>query len=399
MIPKHTTRIESVDMLRGIVMVLMALDHVRDYFHIGAFTGDPLDLSTTTPALFFTRWITHFCAPVFIFLSGVSIYLQGLRKTHKELGLFVLKRGIWLIVAEWTIIAFAWTFNPAFVTIPFQVIWTIGISMVIIGLLLLLRAHYFFFLVLGLMIVLGHNYLDYVEAAPGFTTGFWWDILHHGHFTGYPIVNNHVALIIYPFLPWTGLMMLGYCLGKWYMPDTPSAFRRKRLLQAGVGALVLFVFVRYSNLYGDPHPWTYQPDGLFTLLSFVNVHKYPPSLLYFSLTIGIALILLVVLERVRNRFSSAMVVFGRTAFFYYIIHIYFIHLLAAAVFFARGHSFAEGVALGNTFPFLFVQPGEGVSLAVVHIVWIAVVITLYPLCKWYDRYKQNHKEKWWLSYL
>jgi uncharacterized membrane protein len=380
-------------------MMLMALDHVRDYFHIGAHTGDPLDLATTTPQLFFTRWITHFCAPVFIFLSGTSIFLQGRRKTSKELGMFVLKRGCWLILAEWTIVAFGWTFNPDFVTVPFQVIWTIGISMVIMGLLLLMRASYAVFLITGLLIVLGHNTLDSIEAAPGFTAGFWWDLFHSGTFKFYQITGNHYALLIYPFVPWTGLMMLGYCLGKLYTPDMNVEQRKTILLRMGVGLLVFFVLMRFLNMYGDPHSWSTQSNYIFTLLSFVNVNKYPPSLMYLSMTISVALLLLVWLEQVRNKFVSVMVVFGRTAFFYYIAHIYLIHLLSAIVFFAKGHTFTEGLHLTEPFPFLFVQPGEGFDLGITYLVWMGVLVLLYPVCKWYERYKQTHKEYWWLSYL
>src|SRR5258705_1593017 len=206
-------RIESIDILRGIAMVIMALDHVRDYFHMGANLDDPLNLATTTPALYATRWVTHFCAPIFVFLSGTSIYLQSLRKTKKELGTFLIKRGLWLIFAEWVIVAFAWTFNPHFNIIPFQVIWAIGISMVILGLLILIRLPYKVIFILGLLIVFGHNLLDIPEAAPGFKTNFCWDLFHHGFFTPYQIVPGHYAMLVYPFVAWTGLMMLGYCAG------------------------------------------------------------------------------------------------------------------------------------------------------------------------------------------
>jgi uncharacterized membrane protein len=165
-------RIESIDILRGIAMVIMALDHVRDYFHIGANLDDPLNLATTSPALYATRWITHFCAPIFVFLSGTSIYLQSLRKTKKELSSFLIRRGLWLIIAEWVIVAFAWTFNPHYNIIPFQVIWAIGISMVILGLLILIRLPYKIIFILGLVIVFGHNLLDIPEAVPGFEAGF-----------------------------------------------------------------------------------------------------------------------------------------------------------------------------------------------------------------------------------
>lgn len=397
--PLSPKRIESIDIIRGLAMVIMALDHVRDYFHISANTDDPLNLATTSPALYFTRWITHFCAPIFVFLSGTSIYLQSLRKTKKELGIFLLKRGLWLIIAEWTIIAFAWTFNTNFNILPLQVIWAIGISMFILGLLILARLSYSLILALGILIVAGHNLLDIPESKPGFEAGFWWDLLHHGVFKLYPIGDNRVLMMVYPFLPWTGLMMLGYCAGKLFTPSFSPEARKKLLLQMGGGLIALFVVLRFSNLYGDPVPWTKQDSPFYTFLSFLKINKYPPSLLYLCITIGPALILLALIESIKNRFTGFMVTFGRTAFFYYILHLYLIHVVAAIFFFARGHSFAEARNVGKQFPFMYVAPGEGNGLLVVYAVWLGVILLLYPLCKKYDRYKTAHKEKWWLSYL
>lgn len=397
--PLSPKRIESIDIIRGLAMVIMALDHVRDYFHISANTDDPLNLATTSPALYFTRWITHFCAPIFVFLSGTSIYLQSLRKTKKELGIFLLKRGLWLIIAEWTIIAFAWTFNTNFNILPLQVIWAIGISMFILGLLILARLSYSLILVMGILIVAGHNLLDIPESKPGFEAGFWWDLLHHGVFKLYPIGDNRVLMMVYPFLPWTGLMILGYCAGKLFTPSFSPEARKKLLLQMGGGLIVLFVVLRFSNLYGDPVPWTKQDSPFYTFLSFLKINKYPPSLLYLCITIGPALILLALIESIKNRFTGFMVTFGRTAFFYYILHLYLIHVVAAIFFFARGHSFAEARNVGKKFPFMYVAPGEGNGLLVVYAVWLGVILLLYPLCKKYDRYKTAHKEKWWLSYL
>lgn len=392
-------RIESIDILRGIAMVIMALDHARDYFHIHANTDDPLNLASTSPALYATRWITHFCAPVFVFLSGTSVYLQSLRKTQKELGIFLIKRGVWLIIAEWTIIALAWTFNPFFNIIPFQVIWAIGISMVILGLIILLRVPYTVILLLGVAIVAGHNLLDIPESAPDFKAGFLWDLFHHGFFTPYEIYSNHYAVLVYPFVAWTGLMMLGYCAGKIFTRDFSSVKRQKILLVSGIALIVFFLFLRYSNIYGDPSKWSSQKNELFTFFSFMKVNKYPPSLLYLCATIGPALILLALLENIKNRFTNIMIVYGRTAFFYYILHIYLLHIIATIVFFLRGHGIAEAAEIGKQFPFLFVKPGEGFGLAIVYLIWLTVIIALYPLCKWYDKYKTTHKEKWWLSYI
>lgn len=393
------TRIESIDIVRGIAMVLMALDHVRDFFHLGANLGDPMDLATTTGFLYFTRYITHFCAPIFILLSGTSIYLQSLRKTKKELGIFVLKRGLVLILFEWTIIALGWTFNPLFNIFPFQVIWAIGISMVILGLLILCRLPINGFLVLGLMIVCLHNLLDIPESAQGFKPNFTWDLFHYGHFAVYKLWHMHYAVIVYPFFAWTGVMMLGYCLGIFFGPNYSPIQRKKILLQIGLGLIVSFIIIRGINVYGDPHQWHTQKNIFYTLLDFFKVNKYPPSLLYVCMTIGPAIVLLALIEKIKNKFTSTISIFGRTALFYYILHIYLIHLVAAIFFFARGHTWNDVVTLGEKFPFLFIAPGEGYGLAVVYVIWLAVVLALYPICKWYDKYKTNHKNKWWLSYL
>jgi uncharacterized membrane protein len=393
------SRIVSIDILRGFVMVLMALDHVRDFFHIGANSGDPLDLETTNVFLFFTRWITHFCAPIFIFLSGLSIYLQSLRKSRKALTSFVIKRGIWLIAAEWFIVSFGWTFNPEYLIFPFQVIWAIGISMLALGVLLWLRASYLLILVMALVIVFGHNLLDSFESAPDFNAGFFWNVLHSGVFVRYPVFGNHSALIVYPFLPWLGLMMLGYCAGILFTDQFAEAQRKRILLRMGVGLILLFVSLRFTNMYGDSQAWSTQKNIVFTVLSFINTVKYPPSLLYLCMTIGPAFLALAFLEKIKNRFSKFMIVFGRTAFFYYILHIYLIHFLATVAFFMRGHTFEDVAKVGANYPFLFVVPGEGVSLGLVYGLWILVIAVLYPLCKWYDVYKTRHKEKWWLSYL
>ena len=390
-------RIESIDVLRGIVMVIMALDHTRDYFHIAANTDDPLNLATTTPALFFTRWITHFCAPIFVFLSGTSIYLQSLRKTKKTLSIFLIKRGLWLIIAEWFIISLGWTFNPLYNVIPFQVIWAIGISMLILG--FAIRLPFKIIFAIGLLIVAGHNLLDIPESAPGFKTNFWWDMLHHGQFAPYAFAPNHYALIVYPFLAWTGLMLLGYCFGVFFTQKFSVDQRRKIFIRLGLGLIFFFAALRLINIYGDPVAWTTQVDSLYTFLSFIKVNKYPPSLVYMCITIGPALLMLAFLEKIKNSFTDKMLVFGRTAFFYYIIHLYLIHSISAVCFFARGHSLQDAINAMQNLPFMFQIPGEGYSLWIVYFVWICVIILLYPLCRWYDKYKTNHKEKWWLSYL
>jgi len=391
------TRVESIDVLRGLIMVIMALDHTRDFFHATAWTDDPLNLATTTPALFFTRWITHFCAPVFALLSGTSIYLQSLRKSRTELSMFLLKRGLWLIVAEVFLIspAFSFTlFNP----VSLVVFWSLGISMVLMAGLTWLpfRA----VLGLGLAIVVGHNLLDAVEQSPGFAPGLGWALFHGGGNHVFQYAPGRVLIVLYPFLPWLGLMMLGYCLGRLFEPTVSRGKRRQWLLTLSAGIIGLFVGLRLVNGYGDPFPWSVQNDGITTLFSFLKLHKYPPSLLYLCVTIGPGLLALALLEPVQNGFTNLLRTYGRTAFFYYTVHWFVLHTLRTVVFFAAGHTMTEADEAGKTISMRFVLPGAGgYSLPVVYVVWLAVVLALYPLCRWYDAYKTAHKEQWWLSYL
>lgn len=388
-------RIESIDILRGLVMVIMALDHVRDYFHSTAFTDDPLNLATTTPSLFFTRFVTHYCAPVFVFLSGTSIYLQSLRKTTKELSNFLLKRGLWLIFIEIFVNTLFWTFNPLYSFINMQVLWAIGVSMIILA--IFIRLPFRVILITGLLIVLFHNLLDIPESAKDFKPGIAWKIFHSGG--GFMYAPNQYIDFFYPFVPWTGLMMLGYCMGIFYTGKYTVPSRRKILAWLGIGLILLFVVLRFTNEYGDPRDWSEQRTGLFTVLSFMNVQKYPPSLLFMCITIGPGLLFLAFIEPIKNRITGFFRTFGRTAFFYYILHVLLIHILVGINFFAKGHTMKEAMELMQNIPFLFIIPGEGYRLLIVYLIWFAVVLMLYPICRWYDKYKTTHKEKKWLSYL
>ena len=390
-------RIESVDILRGIVMVIMALDHTRDFFHVTANISDPLTIPSVSPILFFTRWITHFCAPAFVFLSGVSIYLQSFRKSKKELSSFLIKRGLWLVIAEVILLSFIFTFNPLYNFIFLEVIWAIGISMIILGLLIYLP--FKSILTLGLLIVLGHNLLDIPEASADFKPGFWYNVLHSTRGGALSFAPNHLLIVLYPFLPWTGLMILGYCTGTFFSSTYSTVQRKKILIRIGVLAILFFVLIRWINVYGNPLPWKNQNDGLDTFFSFINLQKYPPSLLFMCVTIGPGLIVLAYLENIQNRFTNFVRVYGRVPFFYFMIHFFLIHLLAMMVFFIKGHNMDDTLKAAQQIPFLFIVPGEGFSLPVVYLIWLLVVAIMYPLCKWYDQYKTNHKEKWWLSYL
>ncbi|HUC80136.1 MAG TPA: heparan-alpha-glucosaminide N-acetyltransferase domain-containing protein [Flavisolibacter sp.] len=391
---EHRTayRITSIDFLRGLVMIIMALDHTRDFIHEGALVADPLSLTTPDVLLFFTRWITHFCAPVFVFLAGTSAYLQGLRKSKTALSTFLIKRGLWLILVELTIVTLGISFDIAFNFFFLQVIWAIGISMVLLG--LAVRLPFNAILVIGLLIVLGHNSLDFYEAKNP-TSGLFYSLLHRQNFL--PFGDGRVLAILYPFLPWTGLMLLGYCFGKLFTRYEGAA-RRKILLQLGLGILLFFVALRFLNVYGDPSPWATQKNAFLTTLSFINTTKYPPSLLFMCMTIGPAILFLAFADKAKSWFANVVTVYGKVPFFYYVLHFYLIHAVAVVFSLVRGHSFAEGAAGVPGVPFKFVFPGEGLSPGGTYLVWLSVVIALYPACRWFSRYKQTHKQ-WWLSYL
>lgn len=401
--PPARYRIESIDVLRGIVMVIMALDHTRDFFHkVVVEAGEdlatgPTDLATTTPLLFFTRWITHFCAPIFVFLAGTAAFLLSLKKSKKDLSTFLIKRGIWLLVVESVIVTFGWTFNPLFNVIILQVIWAIGMSLVILGLMVYLPFNVIF--IVGFIIVFGHNLLDFPSVSGQLKGGFFPDLIYFSNFSIYNIDRNHIILIVYAFLPWTGVMLLGYCFGRLFQQQVNPSRRKRILLQLGAGLIGLFILLRAINVYGDPVPWSEQTRGdLFSFLSFININKYPPSLDFLSVTMGGGMLMLALLEGVRNKITEIFRIYGRVPMFYYILHFYLLHLLVVVGFYAQG--FPNSMIVTPNSPFLF-RPGEfGYSLGMVYLIWLFVVIVLYPLCKKYDRYKTaNANRKWWLSYL
>lgn len=388
-------RIESVDLLRGMIMIIMALDHSRDFFHTGALTGDPLDPATTTPALYFTRWITHFCAPTFVFLSGLSAWLQGARKTKKQLSRFLITRGLWLILVDLTIMSLGLTADIHFSLFVLETLWSIGAGMIILG--LVIRFPFYLILTIGLIIAFGHNLLDFAERSREGALPVWWSLMHRPAII--PLWGDHSLFILYPFLPWAGLTLVGYCCGRLFTGTDP-AFRKKILLVSGVSALLFFIVVRAINVYGNPTPWTEQGDTMATFFSFMNVQKYPPSLLFLCATIGPVLIFLALIkDHVSSRLGKIAIVYGRVPLFFFILHFYILHIATVIAYLVRGHSLQEGMTGVPGLPFKFAMPGEGYSLATVYLVWITIVILMYPLCKWYDRYKTEHREKWWLSYL
>jgi uncharacterized membrane protein len=374
-------RVSSIDILRGLVMVLMALDHVRDFFTDVRF--DPLDLSQTSAPLFLTRWITHFCAPTFVFLAGVSAYLGGRRCTRTELSRFLFTRGLWLIVLEVTLMSLVWTFNVRYEHGLFlQVIWAIGVSMIVLAALvhLPLRAIATF----SIVIILGHNLLDGIEPQ---SLGAWaplWSLLH----VQGPIPHAFVA---YPLIPWIAVMSLGYCVGAQF--ELAPQQRTQRFIYFGAASLTVFVLLRTTNLYGDPADWSLQSTTLHTLLSFVDVQKYPPSLQYLLLTLGTAFLLLATLESARSKFSEVLRTFGRVPLFFYVLHIALAHLAAGIIALATGY----GTALLSD-DFMSIPEQWGFGLPVVYLAWLLVVATLYPACRWFAAVKRR-RDDWWLSYL
>jgi uncharacterized membrane protein len=387
-------RILSIDLLRGIVMILMVLDHVRDYFHAYSYQYDALDLDHTSVPIFFTRWITHFCAPIFMFLAGISAYLYGAKRNRKELSFFLFTRGLWLVLAELFIVGFEWTFDPFYHTYILQVIWAFGICMMVLSALVYLDRR--LLLLIGVLLIGGHNLLDKVHVAGDGAGEMGWAFLHDQHFFIYSRVT---ILMGYPILPWIGIIVTGFCFGNLYSPQYDPARRRKTLLTAGMGAILLFVLLRFSNLYGDPFPWSAQPNGVFTFLSFIKVMKYPPSLLYILMTLGPALVFLSLAEGKLNALTEKISTFGRVPMFYYLVHIFLVHLLAVVAVVASGYKWTTMVVRSwvTSSPEL---KGYGFNLAVVYGVWLGTVILLYPVCKWYDKYKRDHQGvAWWLSYI
>ena len=388
-----TSRIQSIDLLRGWVMIIMALDHVRDYFHADAFLFNPLDIDKTNAALFATRWITHFCAPVFVFLAGTSAFMVGSRKGKKELSLFLLKRGLWLIILEFTVINFAWFANIEFSLLALTVIWALALGMIFLSV-----AVYFPFwltLSLGLVMVLGHNLLDSIHVTEDGIAAVGWALLHEQY--GFQM-GHFFVFVGYPILPWAGVMYLGYCLGALYKPEMAPAERKRKLIVMGTAMIVAFVLIRALNIYGDPFPWSHQNEDIQTFLSFMNVTKYPPSLLYLLSTLGPSFLFLAFTEKSSDKISNNVTALGRVPMFYYVVHLYLIHALALLAALATGFNASDMVF--NTW--ITDSPnlrGYGFSLTVVYLVWIAVVAIIFPLCLWYDRYKVAHREKWWLSYL
>lgn len=377
--------------MRGIVMIIMALDHTRDLLHVTAISHQPTDLLTTTPVLFFTRWITHLCAPTFVFLSGASAFISFKKKNNiAETRNHLLTRGIWLIILDLTVVNFALWFDIYFNVFLFDVLSAIGFGFILLGLLLKCSAKTIG--IIGLAIILLHNLSPLVPLPE---TSLVKQILMPFFAPGaFPLGRGVTFVVGYPPIPWLGVMLTGFWAAKLF--EQKIADRKKIFLRIGLTSLLLFVVVRFINIYGDSFPWASQKNSLYTFLSFINVTKYPPSLLFCLLTLGVMFLILSLIEGMKNKFTDIATVYGKVPLFYFVLHFFIIHLIMFAMVFLQGYKSSDLV-----FGFNFGRPkvGGGVSLWLIYLIWILVVAGLYPICKWYGKYKANHKENKWLSYL
>jgi uncharacterized membrane protein len=390
-------RVETIDAVRGAVMILMALDHVRDFIHRGAMSSSPTDLATTTPVLFLTRWVTHLCAPTFIFTAGLGAFLWWQRgRTRPELSTFLVTRGLWLIVLEVTVmrLAYNFDFSPRY-PVLLLVLWVIGACM--IGLALLVWLPIRALAVLSVAVIALHNGLDTVTADRFGSAAGMWNLLHQ---PGAFALAGVTFIVAYPLVPWIAVMALGFCLGRVFLLE--QAVRRWYLLVMGTAATLGFLVIRALNRYGDPVPWATQASPVYTALSFLNTTKYPPSLDFLLMTLGPALIALAWLDRPRLKPSNPLVVFGRVPLFYFVLHFYAAHVAAvllALLQYGRGalrfifHPLPSIGGPAELFPARF-----GHDLWVAYLVWALIVLGLYPACRWFAELKARRRD-WWLSYL
>jgi uncharacterized membrane protein len=367
-------------------MVLMALDHSRDF--VGGFGQNPTDLATTTPLLFFTRWVTHFCAPVFVFLAGTSAYLAGQRRTRPELFRFLLTRGLWLVVLELTVVRFGWMLNVNYKFVVFQVIWAIGWSMVVLAFLQFLPIGVV--AAVALLVICGHNLLDVYRARDFGDAAWMWNVFHEQGLVQ-PSPERRV-FVAYPLMPWFAVMAAGYAAGAlWRRPD-----RKRLFMRLGVAVIGAFVVLRGLDAYGDPSRWQVQGRGvLYTFLSFLNCSKYPPSLLYLLMTLGPALCVVSWLDRPWETSTGAVSrlfsTYGRVPLFYYVMHLFVIHAVVLAVCAPQLFDAAFRARLLD-------KGAPGYGLGVTYLVWVMSVALLYPLCRWFCRVKARNRG-FWVSYV
>lgn len=385
-------RIQNIDIARGLVILIMALDHCRDLLHTTAITQNPTDLNTTTPILFFTRWITHFCAPAFVFLAGSSAYLSFKKSKNRSVARnFLIKRGLWLVLLEFTVINFGLWFDIHFQMLFFQVIAAIGFGMIILATILSISPKTI--TAIGIGIISIHNLLEWLFQG---SQSIWIKIASPFFVPSMFPLSEHLTFFIgYPLIPWLGILLLGFGLGRIFEMET--ATRKKRFLQYGLISLIGFLVIRFINIYGDPSPWAKQESFVKTVLSFLNTSKYPPSLLYSLMTLSGLFFLLSFTEGIQNTASQFLSIYGKVPLFFYLIHWYIIHPIMFGMLFSQGYHWKD-LPFGN---FQFGRPAteSGWPLGIVYLVWILVILLMYPLCKWYSNYKMNHPEKTYLRFL
>lgn len=378
-------RLLSIDRLRGLVIVLMALDHTRDFFDADALRFDPTDLTHTYPALFLTRFVTHFCAPIFMFLAGASAFLHGLTLGDRAaLSRFLWTRGLWLIALDVFVISPVWTIGSG--VIELGTLWAIGVGMAVLAALIWLPPR--IVLIVGAAILAFHNLLDGVHASQFGAFAPLWSILHERG----PLPFGLRGEVLYPVLPWIGVMAVGYGLGPIFLE--PAERRSQLLTRLGVASLALFALLRATNLYGDQRLWSAQADAVTTALSMLNVTKYPPSLLYALVTLGVGLLLLPALERLEGRVGRILAIYGRVPLFVYVLHLYVILVAAVALELAKGFNFDQLKGLGGGPP----PENFGIGLAGAYVAWALIMAALYPACRWFAGVKRRRRD-WWLSYL
>lgn len=385
-------RIDSLDILKGAIIVLMSLDHFRDYFHLEAFYFNPTDPENTNAATFFIRWITHYCAPIFAFLAGVSAYIVGKKYDKKYLSKFLLSRGLWLVFVEIIIINFGWRFDIAYSYIVLGVIWMLGICMILMSLLIWMSNKKV--LIFSLLVIFAHNLLDLFDISGNFL----WALLHQQEF--FKLSETFTLVVGYPLVPWIGVMSLGYFFGDYYKREYNPKKRIKILKTLGLCFVVGFFIVRLVNSFGNFIPWTNYGVFYKTVFSFMNPHKYPPSLSYLLMTLGPMFLFLAHLELRKKTFLfRSLMVFGRVPFFFYILHIYLIHLFAMLATEIYGFGWESMILKTPIWMLPSKFEGFGFSTLWMLILWLCFVAFMYPICKIFGDYKKNNKQKKWLSYL
>jgi uncharacterized membrane protein len=390
-------RVVAIDAIRGVVMVLMALDHVRDFVHRGAMSYSPTDLARTTTALFLTRWVTHICAPVFMFTAGMGAFLWWQQsRTRQQLSTFLLTRGFWLLVLELTVMRLAYNFDfSQRYPLLLLVLWALGACM--IGLAALVWLPLRALAVLSIAVVTLHNCLDHVTASQFGASAGIWNLIHEA---GAFRLAGATVIVGYPLVPWIAVMALGFCFGRVFLME--SSLRRRYLVVIGAASTLAFVVIRALNRYGDPVPWSTQSSVIDTALSFLNTTKYPPSLAFLLMTLGPALLALAYFDRAELKPSNPLVVFGRVPLFFFVIHFYAAHATAVVLAWLRygraslTFAFHPVPSMGG--PRELFPAGFGYDLWVVYVVWTLIGLGLYPACRWFARIKGTRRD-WWLSYL